>query len=113
MKTYPPLDPEWVFPAGDRVKCGNRLDLPRKQRRHDYRDAGIDVRHQFSDGAYVECRVAICVRCGQDTEERLTEDELSVLRASAVYRVLAAKYGADMVTEELVSMVLTGLAEEN
>lgn len=72
MKSYPPLDPEWVFPAGDRVKCGNRTDLPRKQRRHNYRDAGLDVRHQFRDGAYVLCQVAICIVCGQDTEERVS-----------------------------------------
>lgn len=71
MQTYPPLDPEWVFPAGDRVKCGNRTDLFRKQRVHTYRDAGLDVRHQFKTGAYVDCRVAICIVCGHDIEERV------------------------------------------
>lgn len=72
MQTYPPLDPEWVFPPGDVVSCGNRTDLFRKQRRHTYRDAGLDIRHQFKLGDYVLCQVAICIVCGHDTEERVS-----------------------------------------
>jgi hypothetical protein len=111
IPSYPPLDPQWIFPAGDLVKCGNRTDLFRKQRVHHFRYAGTDVRHQFKRGDYVECHVAICIRCGHDTEQRLDEGEVMILRASAVRKALEKKYGADMVSDELVALVMAELAE--
>jgi hypothetical protein len=113
IPSYPPLDPEWIFPSSEAITCGLRTYLPRRLRRHDYRYAGTDVRHQFRDGAYADCHVAICIACGHDTEQRLDEGELMILRASAVRRALEKKYGADMVSDELVALVMAELAEES
>lgn len=63
-----PLDPHFEFPPGNTVTCGKRVDLPKKQRVHDYRDAGQDVRHRF-DGAFRLCDVRICIVCGHDDEK--------------------------------------------
>lgn len=62
-----PLDPDFTFPH-DPIKCGLRMDLPKKQRRHDWRDAGQDIRHQFS-GFLTLADVKICVRCGADQDK--------------------------------------------
>lgn len=54
---------------GDAVKCGNRLDLPKKQRRHTYTDLGIDSRNSGPLG-YVEGKVFACTTCGADKFSR-------------------------------------------
>ena len=104
MTSYQPLDPEFTFPAAGTVTCGLRTDLPRKQRRHDYRDAGPDIRHQF-DGTFVLAQVAICITCGKDIDE-------PVPPAAEVRKTLEARYGADMVSDELVALTLAALIGE-
>ena len=62
----PVLDPgTFELPSGDTVSCGLLMDLPKRERRHQWLDAGLDVRHQFS-GAFVMCLVRVCARCGRD-----------------------------------------------
>lgn len=57
--------PQWEPLPGDTVKCGNRRDLPKAQRRHIWLDAGTDIRHRFS-GEYKLSQIKICSRCGKD-----------------------------------------------
>jgi hypothetical protein len=64
-----PLDPNFTFPKGGTVKCGLRVDLPKSQRRHDYRDAGEDMRYQISSGYLRLCAVRICITCGHDDQK--------------------------------------------
>jgi hypothetical protein len=71
MQTYPALDPDFTFPSSEAITCGLRAYLPKRLRRHDYRDAGTDIRHQF-DGTFVLARVAICIACGKDIDERVS-----------------------------------------
>lgn len=61
-----PEDLPGLFPVpGDRVKCGNRLDLPKKQRRHDWVTLGPDVRNRGSRG-FEEVEIRACRECGTD-----------------------------------------------
>lgn len=57
------------LPPGDAVKCGNRRDLPKKQRRHDWQQLGPDVRH-VNSGELEEVLVRACGRCGADDYHR-------------------------------------------
>lgn len=50
---------------GDRITCGNRLDLPRKQRRHVPLDMGDDFKNKGTEGI-VQVPVTACARCGRD-----------------------------------------------
>ena len=68
MATLPPLDPEFEFPPHGTVKCGLRKDLPKKQRRHNWHDAGLDMRHDPQEGDMRDRRVRICTTCGADTD---------------------------------------------
>lgn len=54
---------------GDRVKCGLRTDLPKKQRRHEWLSLGIDLRRQ-GDGTIAEFEVFACLECGTDKQKR-------------------------------------------
>lgn len=54
---------------GGTVKCGNRLDLPKKQRIHTYVSLGIDTRNCDVLG-YVEGTVFACTTCGADKFRR-------------------------------------------
>lgn len=54
---------------GDVVKCGLRLDLPKRQRVHEYQDLGVDTRNSGPLG-YVDGRVFACVVCGTDKFSR-------------------------------------------
>jgi hypothetical protein len=59
---------QW-FPIQDApVTCGNRKDLPRKQRVHDYVSLGIDVKNKGTLGI-VEVIVFACSICGKDWRE--------------------------------------------
>lgn len=51
------------LPAPSPVKCGNRLDLPKKQRRHDYRYMGMDER-TTEPGSKALMHIAVCITCG-------------------------------------------------
>lgn len=62
------LNPDFTFPSGDTVSCGNRADAPKAQRKHEWRDAGTDIRHRF-DGRFTLCAVKICIRCGRDDDK--------------------------------------------
>ena len=56
-----------VFPVdGSAITCGNRADLPKKQRRHDWADMGRDFDNQGEKGI-VETDVRACMRCGRDS----------------------------------------------
>lgn len=50
---------------GETVKCGNRRDLPRKQRRHTWIALGLDVRN-CGEAGFLECEISACVICGAD-----------------------------------------------
>lgn len=63
-----PLDPDFTFPAGGTVKCGLRTWLPKKERRHEWRDAGEDMRYNITTGAIRLCKVKICIECGKDED---------------------------------------------
>lgn len=61
-----------LFPVpGDRVKCGNRGDLPKKQRRHDWAVLGADVRNRGSRG-FEEVEIRACRECGTDKATEAT-----------------------------------------
>lgn len=58
-----------VFPVpGDRIRCGLRAALPRKQRGHLLDELGTDMRHAGPFGKHAETRVRACVRCGADRQ---------------------------------------------
>lgn len=62
-------DPDAPLIPGNTVTCGNRTDLPRKQRRHVWVVLDRDVRNGGSIG-FVEGRVSACDVCGRDRFER-------------------------------------------
>lgn len=47
------------------VTCGNRSDLPKKERRHTWASMGRDVRNAGSAG-FKEYLIGACVTCGRD-----------------------------------------------
>jgi hypothetical protein len=49
----------------DRVKCGLRTDLPKKERRHDWLSLGTDTRNRGSHG-FLDCEILACRQCGTD-----------------------------------------------
>jgi hypothetical protein len=55
------------------ISCGNRKDLPKKQRRHDYEDRGIDLRHDPDKGDYRPRWVRVCLVCGRDNDISLSK----------------------------------------
>lgn len=55
----------WEPPVAE-FSCGNRRDLPKRERRHDWLDAGDDVRHHGS-GYFLLSKIRICSRCGRDS----------------------------------------------
>ena len=57
------------LPPGDTVKCGNRTDLRKAQRRHDYQLLGPDSRNG-GDRGFVDGNVYACGRCGADKFKR-------------------------------------------
>lgn len=58
-----------IFPLQDAspVKCGNRRDLPKAQRRHRYIYLGTDPRH-MNDGSFASLHVYACAMCGADKQ---------------------------------------------
>jgi hypothetical protein len=56
-----------LFPLADPnpVRCGNRTDLPKKDRKHHYVCLGPDARHADS-GEFREMWVRACTVCGMD-----------------------------------------------
>lgn len=50
---------------GDRVKCGLRTDLPKKQRRHSWVSLGPDTRNRGEHG-FKDCEILACRECGTD-----------------------------------------------
>jgi hypothetical protein len=59
-------DPAYLFPVpGDRVKCGLRADLPKKERVHQFVSLGIDTRNCGPEG-FLDREVLACARCGAD-----------------------------------------------
>ena len=61
MTEFPLQDPE--------IKCGLRLDLPKKERRHVWADMGLDVRN-FGDKGFGDAVISACCRCGADKKVR-------------------------------------------
>jgi len=58
--------PETVLPLdGSPVTCGNRIDLPRAQRRHQYADMGTDFKNKGTEGI-TEVPVRACLQGGKD-----------------------------------------------
>lgn len=62
------LDPDFTFPAGGTITCGLRDWLPKRLRRHTWRDAGLDIRHCPDSGEFRPRRVKICIACGRDED---------------------------------------------
>lgn len=60
---------EWtidLFPVpGDRIRCGLRIDLPKKQRVHDYVSMGIDTRN-LGEVGFRDVDIFACAVCGAD-----------------------------------------------
>jgi hypothetical protein len=65
------LMPEFLFPLdGFPVTCGNRKDLPRKQRVHGpWAYLGTDARH-VGDGTFEDLHIYACAKCGRDRQTR-------------------------------------------
>jgi hypothetical protein len=57
------------LPPGDTVSCGNRLDLPERQRVHHWQQLGPDVRNGAARG-FAEGEVRACQLCGRDQFHR-------------------------------------------
>ena len=58
--------PKSLFPVpGARVSCGNRRDLPKAQRVHDWVPLGPDMRNCGERG-FLELQVSACRECGAD-----------------------------------------------
>lgn len=62
---------EFIFPlaGANPVKCGNRRDLPKAQRRHTRVYLGTDARH-MNDGEIADLHIYACVVCGADKQTR-------------------------------------------
>lgn len=58
-----------VLVPGETVKCGNRLDLPKRQRVHEYAELGPDTRNCDVLG-YQDGTVYACSQCGADKFRR-------------------------------------------
>jgi hypothetical protein len=61
------------MPPGGTVKCGNRVDLPKAQRRHDYVSLGPEIRNCEVLG-FQEGIVYACATCGADKFTRRKHD---------------------------------------
>lgn len=59
------------LPSDDLPTCGNRKDLPKKQRVHHYVYMGTDVRHGGSGGWNIEMDIYACVICGRDVSKSI------------------------------------------
>lgn len=58
-----------VLPVpGDRIRCGNRTDLFKKQRRHTFIPLGTDFKNKGTEGI-CEVEVLACAVCGMDRRE--------------------------------------------
>jgi len=55
----------WFPVAGDLITCGNRADLPKAQRRHDWVCLGKDIMNKGKKGI-CEVLVFACAVCGRD-----------------------------------------------
>jgi len=72
-----PMPPEYLFPLdevpldgeGRPVSCGNRTDLPKRDRRHRQVYLGTDMRHA-NDGGIEELHIFACGECGRDKQTR-------------------------------------------
>lgn len=60
------------FPVpGDRVSCGLRTDLPKRERRHESVSLGVDTRHYGALGEFIDMEVSACVKCGRDKVQKI------------------------------------------
>lgn len=60
------MNVEDILPVeGTAVTCGNRTELPRKQRRHLWAELGEDWANKGQEGI-VQVPVRACTRCGKD-----------------------------------------------
>jgi len=55
----------WFPLPGGLISCGNRKDLPKKQRVHDWVSLGFDTMNKSEKGI-CEVLVFACTRCGRD-----------------------------------------------
>jgi len=57
---------------GNSIRCGNRTDLPKKLRVHDYQSLGEDTRNGGTRG-FIDGEVFACRKCGADKFKRIGE----------------------------------------
>jgi hypothetical protein len=57
---------------GNAIRCGNRTDIPKKQRTHQFQSLGIDVRNGGTRG-FIHGEVFACQLCGADKFKRPKE----------------------------------------
>lgn len=69
---------DWVtrhfpIPPENTPTCGNRADLPKKQRVHQWEYLGTDVRHGGEKGWNIEMDIYACVICGRDKQTKIKD----------------------------------------
>lgn len=58
------------LPPGHLPSCGNRAELPKRQRRHAWTGLGDDTRNTMGPEGYGPVCVQACVMCGADRHHR-------------------------------------------
>lgn len=54
------------LPPGRSIRCGNRTDLPKKDRQHIYVHLGTEIRNTGTSAGYLYGELYACRRCGAD-----------------------------------------------
>lgn len=57
---------------GNAIRCGNRTDIPKKLRMHDYQSLGEDMRNGAERG-FITGEVFACRKCGADKFKRVKD----------------------------------------
>lgn len=74
---------------GNSIRCGNRTDLPKKLRMHDFTCLGEDMRNGASAG-FIHGNVFACRKCGADKFKAWKGPKIT-----AVEKFLGVSYGIE------------------
>lgn len=77
---------------GNSIKCGNRTDIPKKLRVHDYQFLGEDMRNGAAAG-FIHGNVSACRKCGMDKFKAWKGPKIT-----AVEKFLGISYGIEICT---------------